>query len=79
MNKKIIIIGASGHGKVVADIAKLNGYEEILFLDDDTSKRSCGRNPVVGTSKDIRQQSLMKQQLLKKELLLWQMQLSMHQ
>ena len=55
MNKKIIIIGASGHGKVVADIAKLNGYEEILFLDDDTSKRSCGRNPVVGTSKDIRQ------------------------
>ena len=29
MNKKIVIIGASGHGKVVADIAKLNGYDEI--------------------------------------------------
>lgn len=55
MNKKIVIIGASGHGKVIADIARLNGYEEILFLDDDTSKRSCGRYPVVGTSKDIRQ------------------------
>ena len=55
MNKKIVIIGASGHGKVIADIARLNGYEEILFLDDDTSKKSCGRYPVVGTSKDIRQ------------------------
>ena len=42
MNDKIIIIGASGHGKVVADIAKLNGYKEIIFLDDDISKRQCG-------------------------------------
>ena len=41
MNKKIVIIGASGHGKVVANIAKLNGYDEILFLDDDESKTSC--------------------------------------
>ena len=35
--KKLTIIGASGHGKVVADIASLNGYEEIEFLDDDRS------------------------------------------
>lgn len=55
MNKKIVIIGASGHGKVIADIARLNGYEEILFLDDDINKKICGRYPVVGTSKDIRQ------------------------
>ena len=35
MNKKrIIIIGAGGHGKVVADIASKNEYDEILFLDD---------------------------------------------
>lgn len=54
MNKKIVIIGASGHGKVVADIAKLNGYDEILFLDDDKSKTSCGKYQVVGTSKDIK-------------------------
>lgn len=54
MNKKIVIIGASGHGKVIADIAKLNGYKEIMFLDDDTSKINCGRYPVMGTSKDIR-------------------------
>lgn len=32
--KSIVIIGASGHGKVVADIAKNMGYEEIIFLDD---------------------------------------------
>ena len=32
--KSIVIIGASGHGKVVADIAKNVGYEKITFLDD---------------------------------------------
>lgn len=53
MNKKIVIIGASGHGKVVANIAKLNGYDEILFLDDDESKKSCGKYKVIGTSKEI--------------------------
>lgn len=29
--KKLAIIGAGGHGKVVADIAKKNGYEKIFF------------------------------------------------
>ncbi len=48
--KKLAIIGASGHGKVVADIAKKNGYKEILFLDDDDSVRECGDFPVVGKS-----------------------------
>lgn len=38
MESKIVIIGASGHGKVIADIAKLNGYQEIIFLDDDKTK-----------------------------------------
>ncbi|MCR5214119.1 MAG: acetyltransferase [Eubacterium sp.] len=47
---KITIIGASGHGKVVAEIAKLNGYEKIEFLDDDESLKSCGEYPVVGKS-----------------------------
>ena len=32
--KNIYIYGASGHGLVVADIAKLCGYEEIIFIDD---------------------------------------------
>ena len=38
MNKSIYIYGASGHGLVVADIAKSCGYEEIIFLDDDKNK-----------------------------------------
>ena len=33
--RKLAIIGASGHGKVVADIARRNAYKEIVFLDDD--------------------------------------------
>lgn len=53
MNKKIAIIGASGHGKVVANIAKLNGYEEIIFLDDDISKKECVSYKVIGTSEKI--------------------------
>lgn len=52
MKDRIIIIGASGHGKVVGDIAKLNGYKEILFLDDDSSKKTTGKYMVVGTTKD---------------------------
>lgn len=32
--KSIYIYGASGHGLVVADIAKACGYEEIIFIDD---------------------------------------------
>lgn len=32
--KKIVIIGAGGHGAVAADIARLSGYSQIIFLDD---------------------------------------------
>lgn len=35
MNKKIAIIGAGGHGKVVGDIALLNNYKVINFFDDN--------------------------------------------
>lgn len=35
---KLIIIGASDHGKVVADIAALNGYKDIVFLDNDEAR-----------------------------------------
>ena len=37
--KKIYIYGASGHGLVVADIARSNGYDEIVFLDDASEFR----------------------------------------
>ena len=40
MNKKIIIIGAGGHGKVCAEIAGFIGYEEIVFLDDNINRPS---------------------------------------
>lgn len=50
---KLTIVGASGHGKVVADIAEKNGYDEIEFLDDDESKEKCGSWPVVGKTDSI--------------------------
>lgn len=52
--KKLVIIGASGHGKVIADIAVKNGYDEIVFLDDDENVLECGHYPVVGKSTDAR-------------------------
>lgn len=48
--RKLIIIGASGHGKVVAEIAKKNGYEKIVFLDDNEALTECGGYAVVGQS-----------------------------
>lgn len=52
--RRLVMIGASGHGKVCAEIAKLNGiYDEIFFLDDDTSVQKCGIYEVVGSSKNI--------------------------
>jgi sugar O-acyltransferase (sialic acid O-acetyltransferase NeuD family) len=45
---KLIIIGAGGHGKVVADIARLNGYEDIFFLDNNPDMKECAGYPVVG-------------------------------
>ena len=45
---KLAIIGASGHGKVVADIAERNGYDEIEFFDDNESIKFCGKWPVIG-------------------------------
>lgn len=49
---RLIIIGASGHGKVVADIAALNGYKDIVFLDDNEDIKECAGWPVIGNSKE---------------------------
>lgn len=49
---RLIIIGASGHGKVVADIAMLNGYSNIVFLDDDKTIKECAGFPVIGNSSE---------------------------
>ncbi|MBR2335317.1 MAG: acetyltransferase [Clostridia bacterium] len=42
MNEKVIIIGAGGHAKVVADTVRKNGDEVIGFLDDKCDKRGEG-------------------------------------
>lgn len=45
---RLVIVGASGHGKVVADVARLVGYVDIVFLDADPLVTSCEGYPVVG-------------------------------
>lgn len=53
MKDKLIIIGASGHGKVVADIAiKINKWQSIAFLDDDESIRTSMGLEVIGKTAD---------------------------
>ena len=52
--KRLVIIGASGHGKVIADIAVRNGYENIVFLDDDEDVRECAGFPVIGKTCEAR-------------------------
>ena len=36
--KKVVIVGAAGHSKVIADIIRKNGDFIVGFLDDDVSK-----------------------------------------
>jgi sugar O-acyltransferase (sialic acid O-acetyltransferase NeuD family) len=53
MLKKLIIVGASGHGKVIEEIARLNGYQVIGYLDDRAEElKALGMN-VLGKCKDI--------------------------
>lgn len=53
MKSKLIIIGASGHGKVVADIAiKMNNWKSIFFLDDDASIKTRIGLEVIGRTAD---------------------------
>ena len=54
MKEKLIIIGASGHGKVVADIAiKMNKWRSIAFLDDDKLIKSSMGLEVIGKTDDV--------------------------
>jgi len=53
MGNKLFIIGASGHGKVIADIAqKMNKWKTIKFLDDNELVHSCMGFKVVGKVAD---------------------------
>lgn len=49
MTKRLIIIGAGGHGRVIKDIAYLNNeWQDIYFLDDYKTGKD-----IIGTSNDI--------------------------
>lgn len=51
--KDLIIIGAGGHGRVIADIAQqLRVYKSIAFLDDGDAKESMGL-PILGKTSDM--------------------------
>lgn len=52
--KRLAILGASGHGKVVADAALLVGWQSVDFFDDAWPRvSSIGPWPVVGTTADL--------------------------
>lgn len=50
---QLVIIGASGHGKVIADTAEKVGYTDIVFLDDNSVENECVGYSVVGDSRRI--------------------------
>lgn len=51
--KKIAIVGASGHGKVVADLAENLGYVVVFFDDAYPKQQKIEHWPVVGTFDDL--------------------------
>jgi sugar O-acyltransferase (sialic acid O-acetyltransferase NeuD family) len=53
MKSRLLIIGASGHGKVVADIAlRMNKWQYIAFLDDNENIKSSMGIEVIGNTVD---------------------------
>lgn len=50
---KIAIVGASGHGKVVADLAELQGFDVVFFDDAYPKKKNIEHWPVIGDFKDL--------------------------
>lgn len=51
---RLVFIGASGHGKVCAEIAEKIGYKNIFFLDDNTKLLFCGGYPVTGVTENFK-------------------------
>ena len=49
MSDEVIIVGAGGHGKVLADIVLQCGGTVRGFLDDDVQKTHCMEFPILGT------------------------------
>lgn len=54
MKNRLVIIGAGGHGKVVADAAmKMEKYSEIVFLDDKKELKECNGFPIIGKCSEV--------------------------
>jgi sugar O-acyltransferase (sialic acid O-acetyltransferase NeuD family) len=52
--KRLALLGASGHGKVVCDAAQRVGWQEVTFFDDRWPEiATIGAWPVVGTTADL--------------------------
>lgn len=50
---RLLIIGAGGHGKVVAEIAlKMNKWNEVAFLDDNNDLKEVNKLPIIGNLSD---------------------------
>jgi len=55
--KRLAILGASGHGKVAADIAEQRGWHEIVFFDDAyPTKQHLEHWPITGTTQTLIEQ-----------------------
>jgi len=51
--KRLAVFGASGHGKVVAEIAELCGWSEVVFFDDDLNKNQLEKWQIVGNMNSL--------------------------
>lgn len=52
--KRLAILGASGHGKVIADAALLSEWDDVVFYDDAwPSRKTNAAWPVVGDTKAL--------------------------
>lgn len=53
MTSRLAILGAGGHGRVVADCAEMCGFAQVDVFDDDTSRTTTGPFRIAGTSADL--------------------------
>lgn len=54
MTRRLALLGAGGHGKVVADAALCAGWHEVVFYDDAWPRvQASGTWPVVGASEQL--------------------------
>lgn len=52
--KRLMIVGAGGHGKVVADAALLAGWQDIRFVDARFPEQTRLRQwPIIGTDREV--------------------------